>query len=137
MFAPVATYRIQFHKDFTFRDLLPQIPYLKALGIDTIYASPIFTSRAGSTHGYDVTNPNQLDPEIGTMENFEALQQTLKQHGMNWLQDIVPNHMAYHETNLWLMDLFEKGPQSKFYDFFDINWNHPEQKYTGKVMAPL
>jgi (1->4)-alpha-D-glucan 1-alpha-D-glucosylmutase len=137
IFTPLATYRIQFHKDFRFRDLLPQIPYLAALGIDTIYASPIFTSRAGSTHGYDVTDANQLDPEIGTMQEFEELQQVLKQHNMKWLQDIVPNHMAFHDTNKWLMDVFEKGPQSAYYNFFDINWNHPDPKYNRKVMAPF
>lgn len=137
IFTPVATYRIQFHKDFTFQDLLPQVPYLASLGIDTIYASPIFKSRAGSTHGYDVTDANTLDPEIGTMEDFEALQQVLKQHNMHWLQDIVPNHMAFHATNRWLMKLFEKGKYSKYYNFFDINWNHPNPKNTGKVMAPF
>lgn len=137
IFTPVATYRIQFHKDFTFQDLLPKILYLAQLGIDTIYASPIFTSRPGSTHGYDVTDPHQLDPEIGTLADFEALQAELKKFGMRWLQDIVPNHMAFHESNRWLRKVFEKGPGSKYYNFFDINWNHPNPQYTGKVMAPF
>ncbi len=137
IFTPVATYRVQFHENFRFRDLLPQIGYLASLGIDTIYASPIFTSRAGSTHGYDVTNPNEIDPELGTREEFETLQQTLKQHGMYWLQDIVPNHMAFSSANRWLMKVFEKGRNSKYYNFFDINWNHPNQELTGKVMAPF
>lgn len=137
IFKPLATYRIQFHKDFTFNDLLPQVGYLASLGIDTIYASPIFTSRPGSTHGYDVTDADQLDPEIGTLEDFEKLQQELKKYGMKWLQDIVPNHMAFHESNRWLRKVFEKGKYSKYYEFFDINWNHPNPKYTGKVMAPF
>src|SRR5688572_743918 len=137
IFKPVATYRIQFHKDFTFNHLLPQVSYLAALGVDTIYASPIFKSRAGSTHGYDVTDANELDPEIGMMDQFENLQQELKKYGLKWLQDIVPNHMAFHESNRWLRKVFEKGKYSKYYEFFDINWNHPDPKYTGKVMAPF
>ncbi|MFC5270202.1 malto-oligosyltrehalose synthase [Adhaeribacter terreus] len=137
MFIPAATYRIQFHKDFTFRDLLAQIPYLKMLGIDTVYASPVFKARPGSTHGYDVTDANTLNSEIGTPEDFEKLQQTLKENQMYWLQDIVPNHMAFHQDNGWLMDIFENGPSSEYYNFFDINWNHENEELTGKVMAPF
>ncbi|MBK0402989.1 malto-oligosyltrehalose synthase [Adhaeribacter sp. BT258] len=137
MFVPAATYRIQFHKDFTFRDLMPQIPYLKALGIGTIYASPIFKARPGSTHGYDVTNAQELNPEIGSRQDFEALQQLLKENQMFWLQDIVPNHMAFHQDNGWLMDIFEHGPASEFYNFFDVNWEHENPELTGKLMAPF
>ncbi|HSI91109.1 MAG TPA: alpha-amylase family glycosyl hydrolase, partial [Adhaeribacter sp.] len=137
VFTPSATYRIQFHKDFKFRDLQPLIPYLAGLGINTIYASPIYKARAGSTHGYDVTDAARLNPEIGTMAEFEELQQTLKTHNMSWLQDIVPNHMAFHPDNVWLMDVFEKGPLSRYYNSFDINWNHPDPTYTSKVMAPF
>lgn len=136
-FLPAATYRIQFHKDFTFRDLQQHLPYLTSLGIDTIYASPIFQARPGSTHGYDVTNANLLNPEIGTPEEFENLMAAVKESGLKWLQDIVPNHMAFHESNAWLMDVFEKGPASEFYNFFDVNWNHPEEAYKGKLMAPF
>ena len=115
---PLATYRIQFHKDFKFRDLRQHLPYLAQLGIDTIYASPIFQARPGSTHGYDVTNANILNPEIGTPEEFESLMAAVKKHGLKWLQDIVPNHMAFHESNAWLMDVFEKGPASGILPFF-------------------
>ncbi|GAB3831323.1 hypothetical protein GCM10028895_48530 [Pontibacter rugosus] len=54
---------------------------------------------------------------------------------MGWLQDIVPNHMAYHPENTWLMDVLEKGPQSHFYTFFDIDFNHPD--FNGQVMVPF
>ncbi|KAA9346144.1 malto-oligosyltrehalose synthase [Adhaeribacter soli] len=136
-FLPLATYRIQFHKDFKFRDLEQHLPYLAQLGIDTIYASPIFQARPGSTHGYDVTNANVLNPEIGTPEEFESLMGVVKKHGLKWLQDIVPNHMAFHESNAWLMDVFEKGPASNFYNFFDVNWQYEDPVYKGKLMAPF
>ena len=116
---------------------MPQIPYLKALGIDTIYASPIFKARPGSTHGYDVTNALELNPEIGSRQDFEELQHLLKENQMFWLQDIVPNHMAFHQDNGWLMDVFEHGPASEFYHFFDVNWQHENPELTGKLMAPF
>ena len=109
IFKPLATYRIQFHKDFTFTDLLPKVGYLASLGIDTIYASPIFTSRPGSTHGYDVTNADRLDPEIGTMEDFEKLQQELKKFGMKWLQDIVPTTWLFTNRTAGSARFLKKG----------------------------
>ncbi|MDX5396165.1 MAG: hypothetical protein LPK21_08180, partial [Hymenobacteraceae bacterium] len=74
MFIPNSTYRIQFHKDFGFKDLLQLLPYLQQLGISTIYASPVFKARPGSTHGYDTTDVTQINPEIGTLKEFEKLQ---------------------------------------------------------------
>ena len=102
MFNPISTYRIQFHKDFTFTDFEKTIPYLQQLGVKTLYASPIFEATPGSVHGYDVVNPLTINPEIGTEESLRSLHLQLKEAGICWLQDIVPNHMAYHSNNLCL-----------------------------------
>ena len=125
---PTSTYRLQFNKDFTFHDFLGIIDYLHLLGISTIYASPILKSVPGSAHGYDVTDPHSLDPEIGTKEELRAIALKLKEKGMTWLQDIVPNHMAFDPANARLMDVLERGPGSTFYHYFDIHWNHPGVK---------
>lgn len=122
MYKPSATYRIQFHKDFKFANLLSLIPYFEQLGISTIYASPIFKAMPGSTHGYDVIDPHQINPEIGTEEELMELSQKLKEKGIGWVQDIVPNHMSFIPENLWLMDVLEKGESSKLYHFFDIGF---------------
>ena len=53
---PRATYRLQFHKDFTFGDAAAIVPYLARLGISHLYASPIQKARPGSTHGYDIVD---------------------------------------------------------------------------------
>jgi (1->4)-alpha-D-glucan 1-alpha-D-glucosylmutase len=68
-----ATYRIQFNAAFTFAEAEALVPYLAALGISHLYASPIFAARAGSTHGYDVVDPNRLNPELGTEAEFASL----------------------------------------------------------------
>lgn len=135
MTQPLATYRIQFHKDFTFDDLRQQLPYLKALGIDTIYASPIFTARAGSTHGYDAIDTATLNPELGTEADWQALRREVERLGLRWLQDIVPNHMAVSPHNTWLTDVLRHGKNSKYAHFFDIDWEHPE--FEGKVILPI
>ena len=137
MRAPSSTYRIQFNKDFTFKDLLSIIDYLHALGISTIYASPILKSTRGSAHGYDVTDPHVLDPEIGTREELKSIAVRLKQRGMTWLQDIVPNHMAFDTSNTRLMDVLERGPASPYYSYFDVNWNHPSPDLTNRLMVPF
>jgi len=134
---PLATYRLQFSASFRFRDARALVPYLARLGISDIYASPIFQARAGSTHGYDVTDPGALNPELGTQEDFEALVAEVQAHGMGWLQDIVPNHMAYSSDNRMLMDVFENGPQSRFYEFFDIFRDHPDPELQRRVLAPF
>jgi (1->4)-alpha-D-glucan 1-alpha-D-glucosylmutase len=134
---PTATYRIQFHSEFKFEAAKNIIAYLADLGISELYASPIFKARAGSTHGYDVVDPTQLNPELGTSEDFEALVSEIKRHEMGWVQDIVPNHMAYDSQNAWLMDVLENGLDSDFSDYFDIEWDQAYEDVKGRVLAPM
>lgn len=119
---PVATYRLQFNRGFRFADARALVPYLHQLGITDIYASPTFKARRGSTHGYDVTDPTRLNPELGTEAEFEVLVQELKRHGMGLLLDIVPNHMAASSENQWWVDVLENGPSSRYASYFDIDW---------------
>lgn len=134
---PTATYRIQFTADFGFNAAQNIAGYLAKLGISDLYASPIFKARAGSSHGYDVVDPTQLNPELGTQESFDTLVETLKQHQMGWLQDIVPNHMAYDSQNKWLMDVLENGPNSNYVEYFDIAWNAPFETNQDAILVPL
>jgi len=134
---PRATYRIQFQSEFKFEAAKNIIAYLAELGISDLYASPIFKATPGSTHGYDVVDPTQLNPELGASEDFEALTSEIKNHDMGWVQDIVPNHMAYQSQNTWLMDVLENGPDSDYRDYFDIEWEHPYEDTKGRVLAPM
>jgi malto-oligosyltrehalose synthase/4-alpha-glucanotransferase len=136
MFNPVSTYRIQFHKDFTFSHLEQIIPYLSKLGIKTIYASPIFSAVPGSNHGYDGVDPLTINPEIGTLEQLKGISKKLKQLGISWLQDIVPNHMAFHHHNKWLMDLLKNGPTSTYRNYFDQSLAD-ETFFEGPIMVPF
>lgn len=134
---PTATYRLQFTPEFGFKDANAIAPYLADLGISDVYASPIFKARTGSTHGYDVVDASQLNPQLGTHEDFEQLIQTVQSRGMGWVQDIVPNHMAYSNENPYLMDLLEHGPDSEYCDYFDVCWNSPFANSQDRILAPL
>lgn len=137
MVTPRSTYRIQLHEKFTFRHLDEILKYLHVLGISTVYAAPITMSAKGSNHGYDVIDPLRLNPAIGTEEELAALATRLKAYDMNWLQDIVPNHMAYDMDNPWLYDVLERGPQSPYHRFFDITTGHPDGLPGDRLMAPF
>jgi (1->4)-alpha-D-glucan 1-alpha-D-glucosylmutase len=134
---PKSTYRLQFNSSFGFREAKEMLPYVTQLGISWIYASPIFKARAGSMHGYDIVDQNQLNPELGLADDFKSLIEETKKHELGWLQDIVPNHMAYDYQNRMLIDLLENGEYSRYYNYFDIEWNHPHPKLKNRVLAPF
>ena len=134
---PTATYRIQFSPSLGFRAAGAIVPYLADLGISDIYASPIFRARKGSAHGYDVVDPNQLNPDLGEPADLEILSEQIKKRQLGWLQDIVPNHMSFDRENQLLMDILEHGESSKYYRFFDIDWDHPYTSMKGRLLAPF
>ncbi|KJS33557.1 MAG: hypothetical protein VR64_02045 [Desulfatitalea sp. BRH_c12] len=134
---PTATYRIQLHAQFGFRPTADLLDYLQALGISHLYASPVFKARPGSAHGYDLEDSNQFNPELGTEADRHYLVERLAALQMGWLQDIVPNHMAFSGGNPLLCDVLENGPRSLFHDFFDIQWDHPAPELNGAVSAPF
>ncbi|MBO0800906.1 MAG: malto-oligosyltrehalose synthase, partial [Blastocatellia bacterium] len=108
------------------------------LGISEIYASPLLAARAGSLHGYDVTDHNRLNPEIGSNEELAQFSASLKSHGMGLMMDLVPNHMCIADThNLWWRDILENGPGSQFSRFFDIDWQPPKEDMSNQVLLPM
>ena len=134
---PRAAYRLQFNGAFRFRDAEALAPYLADLGISHVYASPIFKARKGSPHGYDIVDPNEINPELGTQADFEALVAALKRRGIGWIQDVVPNHMAYDGDNPYLADVLEKGHSSRFAGVFDIDWESGGGSLRGRDPEPL
>ncbi len=135
---PAATYRVQFNADFTFRDAQAIVPYLHALGISDMYASPLLQARPGSAHGYDICDYGQLNDALGTPEDFDALVETLHAHGMGLMLDMVPNHMGVGAAcNGWWMDVLENGPSSPYGTFFDIDWHPVKVELANKVLLPI
>jgi (1->4)-alpha-D-glucan 1-alpha-D-glucosylmutase len=134
---PRATYRIQLNKSFTFSDAAALAAYWAELGISHLYASPLFKAAEGSTHGYDVTNPNEVNPELGGRKGLEQLHAQLAACGIGLILDFVPNHMGIHDSNAWWDDVLENGIHSPFAHYFDIEWNPRNDALRKRVLVPL
>jgi (1->4)-alpha-D-glucan 1-alpha-D-glucosylmutase len=135
---PIATYRLQLTADFDFDAAAAVVPYLKALGITHLYASPFLKARKGSTHGYDIVDHAQLNPELGGEQGFERLSAALKQHDLGLILDFVPNHVGVHfADNPWWLDVLEWGPASSHAVSFDIDWDLLPFRARGGVLLPI
>ena len=134
---PLSTYRLQFHAGFRFEHARKLVGYLKSLGVSHVYSSPLLKARAGSMHGYDITDHSQLNPEIGSEEEFHALVRELRANGMGIILDIVPNHMGVGlGDNPWWQDVLENGRTSAYGEFFDIDWRPLKAELRDKVLLP-
>ncbi len=133
---PTATYRLQFTPVFGFRDATAIVPYLNDLGVGHLYASPYLKARPGSLHGYDVVDPNALNPEIGTPAEHAAMVSAAQAKGMGQILDFVPNHMGIGPDNPWWNDVLEWGERSTYAAFFDIDWRPLKPELQGKVLVP-
>lgn len=135
---PLSTYRLQFNRNFTFAQAAEIVPYLAALGISHCYASPYLRARPGSMHGYDIIDHHNLNPEIGTPEDYERFIAALHGNGMGQILDIVPNHMGVMGAdNAWWLDVLENGEASNYAEFFDIDWEPLKDELQGKVLVPV
>ena len=134
---PLATYRLQLSKDFGFDQAVHLVPYLKALGVTHLYASPFLTARPGSDHGYDIVDHNTLNPEFGGDESFARLAGSLKDADLGLILDFVPNHMAVGASNAWWLDVLEWGRKSPHAVSFDIAWELLPYRHGGGVLLPV
>jgi (1->4)-alpha-D-glucan 1-alpha-D-glucosylmutase len=135
---PVCTYRLQFNRWFTFAQAREIVPYLHALGVSDVYASPYFQASPESMHGYDITDHNQLNAAIGSREEYDAWIAELHGHGMGQVLDFVPNHMGVMQSgNKWWMDVLENGPSSMYAPYFDIDWQPLKSDLRDKVLLPI
>ncbi len=135
---PIATYRLQLTTDFDFDAAANVAPYLKALGISHVYASPFMKARKGSTHGYDVVDHTKFNPELGGEEGFARFSAALKRNGLGLILDFVPNHVGVHfADNPWWLDVLEWGPVSPHAVSFDIDWDQLPYRARGGVLLPI
>jgi (1->4)-alpha-D-glucan 1-alpha-D-glucosylmutase len=131
------TYRLQLNAAFTLHDARARVPYLHALGVSHLYLSPVLAARAGSTHGYDVADPTQVNPELGGDEAFVALADAVHARGMGLVLDVVPNHMGIGADNPYWDDLLMHGPASRYAGWFDVEWRAPTRRLANRVLLPV
>lgn len=131
-----STYRLQMRGDaFTFADAEKLLDYFSSLGVSHLYLSPILTAAEGSTHGYDVTDPTTVSPELGGPEGFARLSRAAREKGIGLVVDIVPNHVGVErpQQNAWWWDVLKHGRSSQYASFFDIDWDLDG----GRVVLPV
>ncbi|NGX61442.1 MAG: Maltooligosyl trehalose synthase [Chlamydiae bacterium] len=133
---PSSVYRLQLNEEFPLKEAIKILPYLHKLGIDGVYLSPLF--EAYSPHGYDVTDPNRLNPKIGTEKEYTRFCGELKKWGLKQILDVVPNHMGIKGGgNHYWQDVLENGPYSPYASFFDIEWECEKKELKNRVLYPI
>jgi (1->4)-alpha-D-glucan 1-alpha-D-glucosylmutase len=138
MQAPRATYRLQFSREFGFAAAARIAPYLAQLGVSHVYASPYLRARPDSTHGYDIVAHDQLNPELGSEQDFQHMVEAFRAQGLGQILDFVPNHMGVGgaDNPLWL-DVLEWGPESRYAGWFDIDWEPAAGYLSEKLLIPV
>src|SRR3954470_16584088 len=135
---PEATYRLQLHAGFRFRDAAGLADYLHDLGVTDCYTSPYLKARPGSLHGYDISDHRLLNPEIGNEDDHAAFVAAFRERGLGQVLDVVPNHMGITGNhNVWWNDVLENGLASPYAGFFDIDWYPGKPDLHGKVLLPI
>ena len=97
--------------------IIQKLDYLKALGINGIYLTPI--NESPSNHKYDTTDYAKIDPRFGDEETFKRLVLEAHKRDMRIMLDGVFNHCGYYFAP-W-QDVLAKGADSEYYDWFMIN----------------
>src|SRR5215471_11145971 len=73
--------------------LIGKLPYLEDLGVDAVWLTPFYPSPLADG-GYDVSDYCDVDPRIGTLQEFDELLTGAKSHNIRVLVDLVPNHCS-------------------------------------------
>lgn len=137
----LSTYRLQLRGEssgsaFTFADAEDLLDYLDDLGVTHLYLSPIMTATTGSSHGYDVTDPTTVSPELGGRDGLARLSAAARARGLGLVVDIVPNHVGIDQPrqNPWWWDVLRNGRSSPYATFFDIDWDLDQD---GRIVLPV
>jgi len=83
------------------RGMIARLPYLKELGVDAVWLSPIFPSPM-EDFGYDISDYTGIDPLFGTMDDFDALIAAAHNNGLKLILDLVPNHTS--DQHPWFIE---------------------------------
>ncbi|MGE0880933.1 MAG: malto-oligosyltrehalose synthase [Acidimicrobiia bacterium] len=135
--APVATYRVQLNGDFGFADARRFLDHLVNLGVSHLYLSPVLAAVPGSNHGYDVVDTGVIDAERGGAEQLRELLDSAADRGLGVMIDIVPNHMAAHQTNPMWMDVLRHGLGSTYAPYFDVMWDSGSDDVGDRLLLPV
>jgi len=116
-----------------------RVPYLKQLGIDAVWLSPFYPSELADG-GYDVADYRDVDPRLGTLEDFDRMSEELHRAGIRLIVDIVPNHTS--DRHVWFQEALAspKGSAARaryiFRDGKGENGELPPSDWTSAFGGP-
>lgn len=108
-----------------------KLPYLKSLGIQAIWLSPIFRSPM-KDFGYDISDFFSIQPEYGTMEDFDAMVKEATRLNLKVILDFVPNHSS--DLNEWFIKSANR--EEGFEDFYVWHPGYVDPNNSGKRLPP-
>lgn len=94
--------------------IIQKLDYLKFLGIDQIWLSPVFVS-PNKDYGYDVQDYYNIQPEFGSMQDMEQLIEEAKKRNISLIMDLVANHTS--DQHIWFQEAL-KDKDSKYRDYY-------------------
>lgn len=96
------------------RGIIEKLDYLKTLGVDILWLSPIYDS-PNDDNGYDIRDYHQIMKEFGSMADFDELLEAVHERGMKLIMDMVLNHTS--DEHKWFQEAL-KNPDSKYKDYY-------------------
>ncbi|MGX4599631.1 glycoside hydrolase family 13 protein [Faecalimicrobium sp. JNUCC 81] len=96
------------------KGIISKLDYLKELGIDVIWLSPVYKS-PNDDNGYDISNYKDIMDEFGTMKDLENLLQEAKVRNIKIVMDLVLNHTS--DEHSWFIEAID-NPKSKYRDYY-------------------
>jgi maltose alpha-D-glucosyltransferase / alpha-amylase len=105
------------------RGLMEKLDYLKELGVDCLWLLPLYPSPL-KDDGYDIADFRQINSQLGTLEDFEALTQAAHERGLRILMDLVINHTS--DQHPWFQEA-RRDPASPRHDYYV--WSNTDRKY--------
>ncbi|XP_070505141.1 alpha-glucosidase-like [Chironomus tepperi] len=112
------------------KGMISRLDHLKDAGFDTFWLSPIFKSPQKDT-GYDVSDYYQIEPDYGTMEDFDNLVKRAKELGLRLMLDFIPNHTS--DQHQWFIN--SKANVTEYRDYYVWHDGRPNPQ-GGQPLLP-
>ena len=96
------------------RGILSKLDYIKSLGVDAIWFSPLYVSPF-KDHGYDIADYRNISPDFGTMDDFKAVLDGAHERGLRIIMDLVINHTS--DQNRWFLES-KKSKDNPYHDWY-------------------
>ena len=105
------------------RGLLEKLDYLRDLGVDCLWLMPIYASPL-KDDGYDIADFYKVHPDLGAVEDFEALTRAAHERGIRIIADLVVNHTS--DQHPWFQEA-RRNPSSPYRDYYV--WSNSAEEY--------